>query len=117
MGTGDSTANNSWGMFDNFWTQQNPTTQQPTQGWGMNALSTASGLWDSWNAFQQVGIARDSLNENKRQFNMNWDAQKNLTNADLYNQQLRLRAGMSDQTANSMGILSPEDYVAKNGVK
>jgi hypothetical protein len=91
---------------------QPPTTSNL---WGntLQGLNVASGLFQGWNGLQQTRIARDSLKESKRQFNMNWDAQKNLTNQQLWerrNQQIGAAGG------NTTGE-TPDDYVMRWGVK
>lgn len=57
------------------------------QGWGMPALNLASGLANAYFGYQQLGVAKDTLDQNKKQFQLNFDAQKKTTNAALADRQ------------------------------
>ena len=54
------------------------------------------------------------LAENKRQFNMNWEAQRGLTNAQLEARRQRQIAAQGVASGNGM---TAQEYVAKYGVK
>ena len=64
------------GMFDNF------MSQDGQQGWGAPAMQGVGALANSWLGFQNLGVAKDQLSENKRQFQLNYDEQK--ANQDQY---------------------------------
>jgi hypothetical protein len=64
---------------------QTPGAQ--TQGWAAPALGTLSGLASAWMGMQQYGLAKDALKEGKRQFNLNYDAQKKSYNNELEDRQ------------------------------
>lgn len=81
-----------------------------TQGWGGMALGAASGLGNAFLGMQQYGLAKDTLNENKRQFQLNFDAQKKTTNARLEDRQAA-RVASNPGAYQSVG-----DYLKKYGV-
>lgn len=81
-----------------------------TPGWGGLALGAASGLANGFLGLQQYGIAKDTLRENKRQFALNFDAQRKTTNAALEDRQRRRVAERPD-------FAEPVDqYLAKYGI-
>src|SRR5690606_39259087 len=45
------------------------------QGWGAPAMGAVSGLASSFLGMQQMNLAKKTMAENKRQFDMNWGAQ------------------------------------------
>jgi len=76
-----------------------------TQGWGGPALGVVSGLGNAYMGMQQLNLAKETLANNKRQFDMNWGAQKQLTNN-------RIRGKWADQNAASGGKgPSEEEYM------
>lgn len=80
-------------------------------GWGGLAIGAAAGLGNLFMGMKNYGLAKKSFNESKRQFDMNWEAQKNLTNAQLADRQAARQAaspGFFEDTAS---------YMAKYGVK
>lgn len=81
-----------------------------TQGWGGMALGTAQGLGNAFLAMQNYGLARDTFNESKDQFNRNFAATQKTTNAALEDRQ---RARVA---ANSGAYQSVGDYMQRNGV-
>lgn len=79
-------------------------------GWGGMALGAASGLMNGYLGLQQLGIAKDSLAQSKRQFELNFGAQQKLTNSRLEDRQAaRVAAGGS-------AYQSVGDYMKKNGI-
>lgn len=89
------------------YTNQNGMQQQ---GWGSLALGAAQGLGNAWMGMKQYGLAKDSLKENKRQFNINYEAQRKLTNSQLEDRQ-RARVAANPGAYQSVG-----DYMNKNGI-
>lgn len=80
-------------------------------GWGGLALGTAQGIGSLYLGMKQYGLAKDSLETNKRQFQMQYDAQKNLTNSRLEDRQ-------SARVQSDPGAHVPVDeYMKKYGVK
>lgn len=97
------------GLFDNFFnkTDKNGISQQ---GWGGLALGAAQGLGNLYLGMQQYGLAKDALANARRQFDINYGAQKKLTNANLEDRQ-RARVASNSGAYQSVG-----DYMAKNGL-
>lgn len=60
---------------------------------------------------KQYGLAEDAFKENQRQFNINYAAQKSLTNSQLEDRQ---RARVA---SNPTGYQSVGDYMNQNGIK
>lgn len=85
------------------------TKEQP--GWGGLAMSAAGGVASLAMGLKQYGLAKDTLKENKRQFQMNYDAQKQTTNTALEDRQ-RARVASNAGAYQSVG-----DYMNTNGVK
>lgn len=79
-------------------------------GWGGLALNTFTGLANTFLGMQQYGLAKDSLRENKRQFNLNFDAQRKLTNSRLEDRQ-RARVASNPGAYQSVGA-----YMEQNGI-
>ncbi len=71
-----------WNWFD-----QTNDKGIKTQGVAGLGLGAAQGLFNGWMGMKQLGVAEDELKENKRQFNMNWGAQKKTVNNQLHNDQ------------------------------
>ena len=84
------------------------TKDQP--GWGGLALGGAQFLGNAFMGMKQYGLASDAFNESKKQFSMNYDAQKGLTNSQLADRQARrIKEGRATGTV--------DDYMSKYGVK
>lgn len=82
-----------------------------TAGWAPTALGAASGIFNGWLGLEKLDVAKQTLAENKRQFDMNWGAQKGLVNSDLEARQ-RARVGNRPDAYRSVG-----DYMQTYGVK
>lgn len=80
------------------------------QGWGGLALGAASALGNSWMGMKQYGLAKDAFKESKRQFNINYEAQKKLTNSQLEDRQ-RARVASNPGAYQSVG-----DYMNQNRI-
>lgn len=78
--------------------------------YGGLALGALQGVGNLFMGMQQYGMAKKALNESTRQFNVNYDAQKKLTNSRLEDRQrARLAADPNahqsvDQYMNRYGI-------------
>lgn len=80
------------------------------QGWGDMTVGAASGLFNAWMGMKQYGLAKDSLNEGKRQFGLNFNAQKTTTNSALEDRQrARVQSGGAYESVSS--------YMDRNGIK
>jgi len=96
-------------IWDNFLGSTKNGVQTP--GWGGTALGAASGLFNAWLGMKQYGVAKDSLAEGKRQFGLNFDAQRATTNSALEDRQ-RARVASNPGAYQSVG-----DYIAANGIR
>lgn len=74
------------GLFDNFF-DKTDTNGIKTQGWGGLAMQGLQGLGNSYMGMKQFGLAEDSLKEQKRQFDLNFAAQRKMTNSQLSDRQ------------------------------
>lgn len=108
-GGGGMGAGGGGGMFDGFLSQTNANgvTQQ---GWGMPALAVGQGLMNAWLGMKQYGLAKQTLEENKRQFQLNYDAQAKTTNSALEDRQ-RARVASNAGAYQSVG-----DYMSQNRI-
>lgn len=68
-------------------------------------------LMNGWLGMKQLDLAKKQLRENKRQFDMNWGAQKNLTNSQLRDRQAA-RVASNPGAYQSVG-----EYMKQNGVQ
>ena len=101
-GNGGASGKGFWGSM--IGDKENP-------GWGGMALGAASGLASAFMGMKQYGLAKDTLAQNKQQFQMQYDAQKSMTNSSLEDRQ---RARIA---SNPGAYQSPGDYMSKYGVK
>lgn len=79
-------------------------------GWGGMALGAAGGLMQGFLGMKQYGLAKKTLEENKRQFQMNYDAQRQSTNTRLEDRQ-RARVASNSGAYQSVG-----DYMNANKI-
>lgn len=82
-----------------------------TQGWGGPALGAISGLGNAYMGMQQLNLAKETLANNKRQFDMNYGAQRQTTNTRLEDRQRARVNGSAPGTYESVG-----DYMNKHRV-
>lgn len=101
---------NSW-MKDSGFLNQRNTDGTMSQGWGGLALGGAQALGSLYMGMKQYGLAKDTLAANKAQFERNFEAQKNTTNAALEDRQ-RARVASNPGAYQSVG-----DYMNQNGVR
>jgi hypothetical protein len=80
-------------------------------GWGGFALGAANTAANLFFGMQQYGLAKKTLAENKRQFQLNYDAQKQTTNSALEDRQ-RARVASNPGAYESVG-----SYMDRNKVK
>lgn len=72
-------------------------------------------LYGLYNANQQLGVAKDTLNFNKKTWNQRWDAQAKATNAQLADRQAR-RVQSATINGDPNSVTSVSDYMKKYGV-
>jgi len=82
-----------WGTGFNSWLNESgmlgstDANGMKTPGWGGMAMGAAQSLGNIWMGMKQYSLAKDTFNENKRQFGLNFDAQKKTTNSRLEDRQ------------------------------
>lgn len=86
-------------------------TRDGNQGWGNMALGAIGGMANLYLGLKQYGLAKQQLAEGKRQFELNYDAQRKLTNSQLEDRQ---RARVA---SNPGGYESVGSYMDRNGIK
>lgn len=108
-GVGGSTpaAGGGWNWFDST----DPITGVKSQGAATPMLGAAQGLLSAFMGMKQYGLAKDSLAEGKRQFGLNFEAQKTTTNSQLEDRQ-RARVASNAGAYQSVG-----DYMSQNAIK
>jgi hypothetical protein len=82
-----------------------------TDGWGGLALGAATGLGSLYLGMQQYNLAKETLANNKAQFERNFANQVKTTNTNLEDRQ-RARVASNAGAYQSVG-----DYMSQNGVK
>lgn len=82
-----------------------------TDGWGGLALGAATGLGSLYLGMQQYNLAKETLANNKAQFERNFANQVKTTNTNLEDRQ-RARVASNAGAYQSVG-----DYMSTNGVK
>lgn len=82
-----------------------------TQGMLMPGLGVAQGFLNAYLGMKQYGLAKDQLAEGKKQFALNYDAQRTTTNSQLEDRQ-RARVASNAGAYQSVG-----SYMAANGIK
>lgn len=80
-------------------------------GWGNTAIGGLGVLASTFLGMKQYGLAKQTLAENKKQFQMNYDAQKQTTNTRLEDRQ-RARVASNAGAYQSVG-----DYMGTNGIR
>lgn len=81
-----------------------------TNGFAGTALGALQGLGSAYLGMKQYGLAKDKFEESKRQFELNYGAQKKLTNSRLEDRQ-RARVASNPGAYESVG-----SYMNKNGL-
>lgn len=98
----------TWGQSAFGFTDKNG---MKTNGWAGAALGLGQGLLQGYQGMQQYGLAKKAFKEGQRQYNQDYAAQKQLTNANLEDRQ---RARVA---SNSGAYQSVSEYMEKNGIK
>ena len=96
-----------WGALPGY----NDKGQVTSQGWGGMALGAANGIFNAYMGLKQYGLAKDQFAESKRQFGLNFDAQKRTTNAALADRQAARLA------SNPGAYASVADYMSQYGIQ
>lgn len=86
----------------------NPETGAP--GWGGLALGAAGGLASSYMGMKQYGMAKKQLGEARRQFDLNYNTQRQVLNTQMTDRQAARHA------SNPTAYQSPSEYMKENKV-
>ena len=79
-------------------------------GFGGMALKTFGGLASVYLGMKEYGLAKDTFKQNRREFNMNYDAQRQMTNTELRDRQnSRVQSG-------NPGYQSVSEYMGENAI-
>ena len=81
-----------------------------TPGWGMAGLTAAQGINSFFGGRNMAKQADRSMKENKRQFQLNFDAQRNMSNSQMADRQNARLA------ANPNAFLATPEYMKQYGV-
>ena len=81
------------------------------QGWVSPVLGAGSALVNAFMGMKQYGLYKDQLAESKRQFGLNYDAQRTTTNTALQDRQIA-RVASNPGAYESVGA-----YMQSNGIK
>ena len=73
-------------------------------------VNAAANAFQAYGNYKQLGHAKKMLSESKRQFNLNYDSQKKLTNGQLRDRQKARYA------SNQNAYESPSSYMEKNRI-
>lgn len=84
--------------------------QNGSQGMLMPAVQSLSGLASTYLGMKQYGMAKDAFKESKRQFNLNFDAQKKSYNNQLSDRQRARRISAGEGADNYQ---SEAEYMKK----
>lgn len=99
----------SWGNSSGFLGKRLGDGTQ-VQGWGGLGLQAAGGLMSGWLGMQQYGLAKDALDQQKKAFNLNYDAQVKTTNARLND------VASARYASNPNAYQSPTSYMKQYGI-
>jgi len=113
-GSGFMPGNSIWDN-QNLWggTSFDPKTGAFTQKMGAvpTALNTFGGLANLYMGMKMFGLAKKDFRENRRQFNLNYNAQARTLNSTMENRQKAL------YSASPQIHSSPAEFMAKYGIK
>lgn len=109
VGSTGSTGSN-WFRDSGFLSRRN-TDGTIDGGWGGLAIGSAQALGNLYLGLQQYNLAKDTLANNKAQFERNFNAQRTTTNAQLEDRQ-RARVAANPGAYQSVG-----DYMEQNRVR
>lgn len=80
-------------------------------GWAMPAVGISQAIMGGINGNRQLGMAEDNFKEGKRQFDLNYGAQRQSTNTQLEDRQ-RARVASNPQAYESV-----DSYLEKNRIR
>lgn len=93
------------------WWDKMMGSKEAGPGWGGTALKAAEGLGNFYLGSQQLGLAKDALATQKRQFADQFNIQKQNINRDIFDQ------GQARYDRNAALNVDPDTYYEKNRIK
>ena len=100
----------SWLNMDSAFGGIDKQSGNATNGWAMPAIQAGSSILNAHMGMKQYGMAKKNLQENKRQFNLNFDTQAQTLNTQMEDRQ------RSRVASNPNAHMSVSDYMNKNRV-
>jgi hypothetical protein len=109
LGGSNTAAPQKWNSMGSIFGRINPETNSWENGWGGQAVGAASALGQTFLGFKSYQMAQKQFKQNKKEFAMNWEANKRITNANLSDRQnARVAANSNAQDTKS--------YMQQNGI-
>lgn len=111
-GAGSPTTGGGGGLFSrqSLFGGTDANTGISTGGWAPVALGAGQAIFGALQGNKAMNLAQDQFDESKRQFNLNFDAQKKTINTQLEDRQ---RARVA---SNATAYENTDDYLRKNRV-
>ena len=100
-----------WFKNSGFSSSVDPETNLKIDGWGRPVVGGVSALLDAFMGMKEYGLAKNQLAENRRQFDMNFDAQRRTVNSALEDRQ-RARVRGNPAAYQSVG-----EYMDRYGIR
>ena len=100
----------NWGVMDRLFGAENQDGSK-IGGAAMPALQMGTGLLQGYLGLKQLGLAEDQFDESKKQFGLNYDAQRTTTNSQLRDRQKARVA------SNAGAYESVDSYMKDNQIK
>ena len=108
--------NTGGGMFNNLFSRQSlfggtdPNTGMSTGGWAPVALGAGQAIFGALQGNKAMGLAEKQFKEGQRQFDLNFNAQRQTINTQLEDRQRARNA------SNATAYENTDDYLRKNRV-
>lgn len=102
---------NGWGKKNGLW---GGTTENPSMGGAI--LNTGKTLWGAYAGMQQYGLAKSMLEENKANYAKQYAAQRQMTNANMYDRQVARNASSPGDANRPGAYQSVGAYMGEHGV-
>lgn len=106
-----------WAKSNGLLDSIDTNTGMRAQGLASPMLSALGGIGNGYMALKQYGMAKDALATSKAQFNKQYAAQRQLTNANLEGRQREMAAAKYGSSTGAAANNDVATYMAKYGVK
>lgn len=109
--TPETTQGSRWSSAKNFlFGSTDKETGVRTRSGLLPILNTFTGLASAYLGMKQYGLAKDSFKQNKKEFGYNYDAQRQVTNAQMRGQ------AAARYSSNPGHYQTPTEYMAQNEI-